>query len=329
MPASDITFVASKLLGDMARNAGTRFPALEMLFARANTRTIPAGNVFETLAWLANPDKFRELAAAAGAIAYLGEGREPGASVWYAATPVHLHAAVDHLRLADPVHLNLQVDEAEEYATALNAYLGEDNMRLHVLDAKRWYLNAGSMPPTRTFPPHTLIEQDIYDFLPSGEGGKRLRGLTNTTQMILHTHPTNETRVSRGETAINGIWYWGGGQLPQKETRHVPVLYAAHPFGVGLWKLFDGASVAPGDASAALRTGLDSVVWFDDSMGVKSSLPLESIERDWISPALECLRKGRLHSVRFVDSGNKVLTLTRRMLRRFWRRPKPFNGQKG
>ena len=75
--------------------------------------------------------------------------------------------------------------------------------------------------------------------------------------------------------------------------------------------------------------GHDSVVWFDDSMGVKSSLPLESIERDWISPALECLRKGRLHSVRFVDTGNKMLTLTRRMLRRFWRRPKPFNGQKG
>jgi hypothetical protein len=34
-------------------------------------------------------------------------------------------------------------------------------------------------------------------------------------QMMLHEHPVNQSREARGEPAVNGTWFWGGGVMPK------------------------------------------------------------------------------------------------------------------
>ena len=43
-------------------------------------------------------------------------------------------------------------------------------------------------------------------------------------QVVLHTHPWNEQRTAAGKRAINSLWFWGGGELPQAvHTPHAQV----------------------------------------------------------------------------------------------------------
>ena len=48
----------------------------------------------------------------------------------------------------------------------------------------------------------------------SGEGAERWRALLNESQIVLHNHPINAVREARGAVAVNSLWFWGAGTLP-------------------------------------------------------------------------------------------------------------------
>lgn len=67
-------------------------------------------------------------------------------------------------------------------------------------------------------PPHDILEKEITDYLPVGEGDNVLRGLMRWSVDILENHPVNKKRVSSGRKAANSIWLWGQGKRPTLPT---------------------------------------------------------------------------------------------------------------
>ncbi|HEX8947542.1 MAG TPA: cofactor-independent phosphoglycerate mutase [Dissulfurispiraceae bacterium] len=63
-------------------------------------------------------------------------------------------------------------------------------------------------------PPHDILEKEITDYLPVGEGETVLRGLMRWSVGILENHPVNKKRMSEGKRPANSIWLWGQGKRP-------------------------------------------------------------------------------------------------------------------
>ena len=41
-----------------------------------------------------------------------------------------------------------------------------------------------------------------------------VRMLLNEVQVLLHQHPLNAARQTRGLPPVNSVWFWGAGRLP-------------------------------------------------------------------------------------------------------------------
>src|SRR5690606_4831505 len=79
----------------------------------------------------------------------------------------------------------------------------------------RWYLQ---LPAETELPefvdPLDALGADLGDCLPEGAAGRRWRRLFSEAQIVLHNHPFNVQRRDAGLPPVNGLWFWGGGRLP-------------------------------------------------------------------------------------------------------------------
>jgi 2,3-bisphosphoglycerate-independent phosphoglycerate mutase len=66
-----------------------------------------------------------------------------------------------------------------------------------------------------TTPPHDITDQEIGAYLPKGVGAQELIKLMTDTQILLKTHPVNNTRQQEGKREANATWPWGQGKAPQ------------------------------------------------------------------------------------------------------------------
>jgi 2,3-bisphosphoglycerate-independent phosphoglycerate mutase len=66
-----------------------------------------------------------------------------------------------------------------------------------------------------TTPPHDITEQEIGNYLPTGEGAQELIRLMTDTQILLKAHPINRKRHEEGRREANATWPWGQGKAPQ------------------------------------------------------------------------------------------------------------------
>jgi 2,3-bisphosphoglycerate-independent phosphoglycerate mutase len=67
-------------------------------------------------------------------------------------------------------------------------------------------------------PPHDILEKEVSEYLPSGEGGEILRNLMKRSQSILNKHTVNEKRRVAGKRTADSIWLWGQGKKPSVPT---------------------------------------------------------------------------------------------------------------
>ena len=63
-------------------------------------------------------------------------------------------------------------------------------------------------------PPHDMLEQNVGENLPKGNGVDILIDLTRKSREILENHPVNQARKARGLRAANCLWMWGDGTRP-------------------------------------------------------------------------------------------------------------------
>lgn len=272
-------------------------PGLEWLLARARLDRQPPRAFENTLAACCQIE-----AAPFGALRLLGDGfAEAAEGHWLCADPVHLRFHQERIVLADAGAFELEETEAQGFVAALNAEFA-DIGEFRLGDARRWYLRL-----------HTAVQHPVVPL--SAIAGRRIDGELNAStqpltrwlnevQMFLHGQALNTQRENTGQPAINSLWLWGGGSLPDKtgENRGLSPVFSSiwsnNPLATGL-ALASNTPLQPRPANFAEflpQAGerplvvLDQLlprVLYEDGDGWRSAF--EAMEKDWFAPLQKAL----------------------------------------
>ncbi len=257
------------------------------------------------------------------------------------AEPVHLDAGLNGMSLFPSAYLDVTAAEAAALIPALNAHFGADNIAFHLGSEGRWYVRheAGETPMT-----HSIEAARVgmaATLLPRSTGRLNWSALQNEAQMVLYHHPVNESREVAGKPTINGIWFWGGGALPEPPARppDVDVVATDSPL-VRQLASYAGLPVHSADAGELLSlpkhserklllvldqlqppaVNLDVEVWASH---------LQQLDTAWFRSIAAALGDGRLTEVHLHAPAWEVehaFKLTRRQFQfGFWRRARPLN----
>jgi len=118
-------------------------------------------------------------------------------------------------------------DEAREIILDLDKELGTEEIRFypgvsyrHLMVMKNGAAKYSNLERLELIPPHDIIGQEIFPFLP--RVNERVRGgedqilnLMAVSQRLLKDHPINLAREAKGLLPANSIWLWGQGRSPQ------------------------------------------------------------------------------------------------------------------
>ena len=156
--------------------------------------------------------------------------------------------------------------------------------------------------------------------------------------MLLHASPVNHQRAQQNKHPINSVWCWGPGKLPQQVNSDWHSVYANEPFVKGLAMLSDtpvnavpasvGHIITESTSSDANNEHHTLVVLEsseEDILSLDSGHYLEKIsmlEQQWFAPILQALNTRRLASVSLLSCNSARYQLSKRQLRRFWRKRK-------
>ncbi|MBK5942453.1 hypothetical protein [Halorhodospira halophila] len=271
---------------------------------------------------------------AAGALGWLADGGDPGCEAyWSRAQPLHLRPEAAGVRL---VQVAINEFEAARLETDLADLLAGRRVQLHRTSAGRWYLQSQAPLPERPAP-EQVCGRFIDAYLPRGGDALRWATLFNEVEMALCDHPVNRDREERGEPPINALWAWGSGRCPTPPASFPwQRLFSDDPAWLGLGVLA-GAEVADLAGSTPILPGPDTLVavpWAEQALAVDDGAAwidaVAAVERAIAAPALVALREAAAQGSRWdalelcFRADDHGVTLGRRELRRFWRRPRPL-----
>jgi hypothetical protein len=121
-------------------------------------------------------------------------------------TPCHWSVGIDNIRMENPSDLQLTDDESREFFNAIQPYFAGDGITLTYQSAQVWH---ASSPLFHDLPLASLdraIGRNVDVWQPPALQSKAIRRLQNEMQMLLYTHPINETREARGLPTVNSFW---------------------------------------------------------------------------------------------------------------------------
>ncbi len=312
----------------------SRPAALDLLLSRSRVTTDSGHGLDTALGRLFGlaVDADREMPAAA--LTWLADTGQPAGSWLMRADPVHLRADQSCLRLFDSHSFSITREEADALVAAFNAFYRDSGWELVAPQPQRWYLSLPQPPALRTLSPDRVAGQDIDPCLPRGADAARWHALLNEIQMLFHSHPVNAAREQRGAPTINSIWPWGGGWLPGKPLPRVTRLLADHPLAKGLaihaGLVCNALPAAAGELFADPGEGCtllvdDRLAWPGYYGDIEAWLDgLGALELDWFAPLLAALRGGTLASLEIHPCNGLAFRVSRRDLRRFWKRVRAF-----
>ncbi len=234
---------------------------------------------------------------------------DAGDAIWLRADPANVVPDMQGARMMG--HGDTLRPDAEDVAQLLPALQPLFAGFGFILDApvpSRWYLR---LPPGTTLPdfhsPDDVLGDDLFAHLPDGDAGRRWRALLTEAQVVLHTHGWNQQRVADGKRAINSLWFWGGGAMPQS-------VHTAHAQVRSREALLQALAKAAGLQA-------DNEQQVDALVDLRQLRSLDQLGNDAIRPLLSALQRGELRrlvldfedGVRFeIDKGQRW---------RFWKKP--------
>jgi hypothetical protein len=334
-----------------------RYPALETVLARTHVGPPLAGQLdplrMKLFSLPATAASSSEVPVAALGLLAAGTITTADRAYYLRLDPVSLQADISSVRLMRSGFGGFAADYRQQVQDIVTQVLAEDGLELQAASASAthrdnaaagssladfWTVTLAQRPAVHFTPLDDALGADISDCMPEGDDGRRWKRLANDIQMALHASPANEQRRQRGEPVINGVWFWGGGNLPEPvEACSYDRVYSFDPVSAGLARLH-GIEVE----SLSGYIGSGHAV-----SGGAVSLPGQSVLVDWAIPAstdqaaalmlspekLETFCAGELMRLRQkggvleVHSPEASLRLTPARLRQFWRRPKPLAQQ--
>jgi hypothetical protein len=301
-------------------------PALSLLLGRG--RRTPLA---DEEAWLATAFGI-DAPLPAAALRLLADGGKPGGDEWMCLDPVHLRLHEWAVIPDDPATLALTTGEdaaLRDAVAPLFASLGE----LVASAPGRWHLHLNRPADIETRPLSDAIGRSVEPTLPGGAQGAEWRRILAEAQPLLHAHPVNRERVAAGRGAINHLWPWGAGRLPETAQRNFDLIWTDDPVLKGLGVLA-GSEVAPPPARH-VKTNVRTLVKLDQLTAASAALDamawreaLAALETDWIAPTVATATRGAVPSrLTFIATGTDRafrVDAARADLWRFWRKPLPL-----
>jgi hypothetical protein len=257
---------------------------------------------------------------------------------WLRADPVHLRIENNHILLADNQLLRISLKESTQLADTLNEYFNKDGIVFLPLQPDRWYVRINKTPHLYTRLLSEMVGKNINNQLPTGEDISVWHTIFNETQMLLYDHPVNQEREIHGELAINSLWFWGGGVMPQPIHSNYDQVWSDHPFAQAL-AIASGITHAPlpHDAIAWQRQAKpgNHLVVLDTLWGKTQYKNiyewrqcLDALENSWFTPLLDTIKKGKMTQLTITalnENYVKNYTVTPNGLWKFWARKKPLS----
>ncbi len=135
------------------------------------------------------------------------------------ADPVHMQADMNRVHLLQVADFGLQPEQADALIDALQPLFTQHDMQL-VRGAddsacERWYLLTKQSQPEAWMPPWRALGRPLEHALQSRAANRFWLRLQSEAQMLMHQHAVNQERQQQGLPALNSLWFWGGGSLPQ------------------------------------------------------------------------------------------------------------------
>ena len=308
-----------------------RLPALEEWLARGDIAPTPGG----WRQWLQRELAGQALAALpAASVAGAGVQELPADQPLWLATPVHMVAGLDTVRVHPAGLLRLAEEEQRILQDDFTRVFAGSGWSLHAT-GRRELLFAGPLPQAnaavRSADPALWVGADPRAGLPSGAGSESLRRFGAELEMWLHEHPVNLARAGRGRLTVSALWLWGGGAaVARKGIVAAPAPVPAPAMRAWADELFiDGLAHCAGLRVEPLpqrwpERGANSAP-ADDllvvcSLGIApDQRSLQALESDWIAPALAAWRGGQLRTITLL-AADRAVTLRRSPLRSMLRR---------
>ena len=304
--------------------------ALERLLGRAEVVREPASDpVSNLLDRFGCPQPQDPGDPPLGALSLLGDGGDPGAQFWLRATPVALHPDRDQLLVfgLEPHPPSRQL--VDNLVEAFNRHFEADGWRLEAPSVLRWYLRAPRALRVRSTPFDSVAGSSVGDALPGGEGGGTLRRLMAETEMLFHGVTDSASAQAGGVPGVNGLWLDGAGAVPSCRDPEYEEVVSDDPFVAGLARLCNVRRVSSGGMDdpcspsrlvyidrlqRARRTGDSSA--FHKALGALAAL-VRGAAREL----------GRNDCMQLGAGGPYALRLDRRLMRRWWARPRSLCGR--
>lgn len=240
---------------------------------------------------------------------------DAGASAWLRVDPVHVRPDINGARLLGwGDGLQVSPDDADAFIAALRPLFGDAGFQLDATSPERWYLRMEPGTPLPEFrDPAEALGTDLGDEIDTSPQHRRWRTLESEVQVVLHNHPANRERAQRGLPPVNAVWCWGGGVLPQAVAR------------------VDGWTLASRDPTARILAtasgGGDELpqAWTlperDTAFDLHRVVQPEAIVQQWLTPAAEALRQGKLRQLLLDFADGLRWRLERQQKWRILRRP--------
>ncbi|HEU4778775.1 MAG TPA: hypothetical protein VFS58_02725 [Steroidobacteraceae bacterium] len=241
------------------------------------------------------------------------------------ATPVHLEARIDHVRLADRGLLRLSAQERDSWRQDFSLAFGPE-YALHDAGERGFLLSGAAPARVASVDPSRLLDADIGQALPTGPSAGELRRLGTEIEMWLHGAPANVAREHLRSRRVSALWLWGGGSLGDGATETAPTadvtesrkpqVFGGDPFLTAL----AGISVDPAPRSfSELDAGGKHIVVELAPMSGATSEALAELETHWFAPARAALNSGNADAIDVV-ANDRRFRVGRRPGWRLWRR---------
>ena len=260
-------------------------------------------------------------ALAPGVIASAALAGPPGGHACLA-TPVHLLATPDHLRLPADGLLRLSDDEGAALAADFARVFDGAGLALQPLRGR--FVLSGLAGEGGEDPAQVLGSK----LAATTRGAPAWRRLASEIELWLHSHPLNARRESRRQPRVDALWLWGGGPVPeawpQVSATRVD-LHGDDGFLAGLAALAGtplrstDADVGAGNAGAADVVLQHAVV----ATPREGGRTLAELDATVVASQVERLRRGELESIELLI-GTVAARATRGGFARFWRRRRPW-----
>jgi len=227
-------------------------PVLRRVLSRGERQYFPA---IEPEAWLCQAFEVERrddwpVAALTAAV----DGYATDTDWWLRADPLHLQLQRSGTRVIAPPVLTLETAEATALIAALNEHFSASGLVFVSHDPSRWYIRQ-SEPVAVIAPTLSAVAGRPLPQSPlSGTNASHWHRILTEAQMILHDHPVNAARESRGLPIVNSVFLWGGSRKPAVPGRHFTDVRSDDALAVAL-AVQSGAECNAAPTNAALWFG--------------------------------------------------------------------------